>query len=86
MPTGFQRLIDAHFDEHESSRNEVILNRNNRLVARALEQKTSSPLAGVLRLLVTNALTQAGAVVPRGALRRQVDDLDWIAECLWGRT
>lgn len=86
VPTGFQRLIDAHFDEHESSRNEVILNRNNRLVARALEQKTSSPLAGVLRLLVTNALTQAGAVVPRSALRRQVDDLDWIAECLWGRT
>ena len=85
VPAGFQRLIDAHFSEYETSRNEVLLNRNHRLVARALEQKTSSPLAGVLRLLVTNALTMAGAAVPRAAQRRQGEDLDWIAECLWGK-
>jgi HSP90 family molecular chaperone len=86
VPSGFQRLIDAHFDEHESARNEVLLNRNHRLVARALEQKTNSPLASVLRLLVTNSLVAAGASVPNAARRQQADDLDWIAECLWGQT
>jgi hypothetical protein len=85
VPAGFQRLIDAHFDEQGESRNEVLLNRRNRMVARALDQSTASPLAGVLRLLVTGALATAGANVPRSAQRRQVDDLDWIAECLWGK-
>ena len=85
VPAGFQRLIDAHFDEHESLRNEVLLNRNHRLVARALEQATSSPLASVLRLLVLNALGAAGAAIPRPAQHQQADDLDWIAECLWGK-
>lgn len=85
VPSGFQRLIDAHFDENEASRNEVLLNRNHRLVARALEQKTSSPLASVLRLLVANALRTAGASLPGGAQRQQAADLDWIAECLWGK-
>jgi hypothetical protein len=85
VPAGFQRLIDAHFEEYESSQNEVLLNRNHRLIARALEQKTSSPLASVLRLLVVNALGAAGAALPRPAQHQQADDLDWIAECLWGR-
>ncbi len=78
-------MIDAHFDEHETVRNEVLLNRNHRLVARALERKTSSPLASVLRLLVANSLRTAGAATSDAAQRQQGDDLDWIAECLWGK-
>ena len=82
---GFQRLINTHFDQSPAGRNEVLLNTNHRLVARALEMKTVNPLASVLRLLVANALVTAGASLPREAQRRQVEDLDWIAEALWGR-
>ncbi len=85
IPAGFQRLIDSHFEEQPAGQNEVLLNRNHRLVGRALSQKTSSPLASVLRLLVVNALTAAGATVPRQAQAQQVEDLDWIAEALWGK-
>jgi hypothetical protein len=85
IPAGFQRMIDAHFAEAGPAQNEVLLNRSHRLVARALSQKTSGPLASVLRLLVVNALNTAGAAVPRSALQQQVDDLDWIAEALWGK-
>jgi molecular chaperone HtpG len=63
----------------------VLLNRNHRMVARALEQKTSSPLASVLRPLVHNALIAAGAALPKQAQSQQVDDLEWIAEALWGK-
>lgn len=86
IPSGFQRLIDSHFQQEPARRNEVLLNRNHRLVARALSQKTSSPLASVLRLLVHNALVSAGAALPRQAQRLQTEDLEWIAEALWGRT
>ena len=86
IPAGFQRLIDAHFEDSPTGRNEVLLNRNHRLVGRALEQKTTSPLASVLRLLVHNALTAAGAALPRAILDQQTEDLDWIAEALWGRS
>jgi hypothetical protein len=85
IPSGFQRLIDAHFEAAPSGQNEVLLNRNHRLVKRALEQKTSSPLASVLRLLVLNALHRAGASLPRAVQQQQVEDLDWIAEALWGK-
>lgn len=85
VPAGFQRLIDQHFADAPPQKNEVVLNRNHRLVARALSQKTSHPLASVLRLLVLNALNAAGAATPRGAQSQQMDDLDWIAEALWGR-
>ena len=85
MPAGFQRLIDAHFEQTPEARNEVVLNRNHRLVQRVLEQKTSSPLASVLRLLVHNALTTAGARLPRAVQRQQTDDLAWIVEALWGK-
>jgi hypothetical protein len=85
IPSGFQRLIDAHFETGPTARNEVLLNRNHRLVGRALEQKTTSPLASVLRLLVLNALYRAGANLPREVQRRQLEDLDWIAEALWGK-
>ena len=85
VPSGFQRLIDAHFDQHQSARNEVLLNRGHRLVQRALEQGTTSPLANVLRLLVMQALEMAGASLPRDAQQLQMEDLDWVAECLWGR-
>lgn len=85
IPSGFQRMIDQYFDGESPEANEVLLNRNHRLVERALEKSTSHPLASVLRLLVMNALSSAGAVVDRGAYQTQADDLDWIAEALWGR-
>jgi molecular chaperone HtpG len=85
VPAGFQRLIDQHFADAPPQKNEVVLNRNHRLVARALSQKTSHPLASVLRLLVFNALNAAGAPIPHNARTQQTDDLDWIAEALWGR-
>lgn len=85
VPSGFQRLIDAHFDAETPSQNEVLLNRSHRLVARALTQNTSSPLASVLRLLVAGALRASGATLGEIARQRQTDDLDWIAECLWGK-
>ena len=86
VPPGFQRIIESHFnDQDEEPRNEILLNRNHRLVARALEQSTRSPLASVLRLLVANALRTAGAALPASAQKQQSTDLDWIAECLWGK-
>jgi hypothetical protein len=85
VPAGFQRLIDQHFADVPAQKNEVVLNRSHRLVSRALSQKTSHPLASVLRLLVFNALSAAGAAIPGTARSQQTDDLDWIAEALWGR-
>lgn len=85
VPPSFQRLIDGHLGAGDAPRNEIVLNRSHELIATALSQKTSMPLAGVLRLLVHNALTAAGASVPRAAQRQQADDLAWIAECLRGR-
>ena len=85
VPAGFQRLIDSHFDSDEPARNEVLLNRNHRLVKRVLEQRAGTPLASVLRLLVVSALNSAGAAVPRAVQSQQSDDLDWIAEALWGQ-
>jgi hypothetical protein len=85
IPSGFQRLIDAHFEEAPPGRNEVLLNRNHRLVRRVLEHSTSHPLASVLRLLVFHALQAAGAAGNKGVQRRQIEDLDWIAETLWGK-
>ena len=85
IPPGFQRLIDAELADQSETANEVLLNRRHRLVGRALEQSTGTPLASVLRLLVINALTGAGAALDRNVHRRQSDDLDWIAEALWGK-
>jgi hypothetical protein len=85
IPAGFQRLIDDHFAGDRPSRNEVLLNTGHRLVSRALAQKTSHPLASVLRLLVINALSTAGATLPPEARRHQEGDLDWIAETLWAK-
>ncbi len=85
IPQGFQRLIDSHFDSSPAEKNEVILNRNHRLVQRALEKGTDSPLANVVRLLVTGALNAAGASIDRDAQRKQTEDLNWISEVLWGR-
>ncbi|WP_406693974.1 ATP-binding protein [Singulisphaera sp. Ch08] len=85
IPSGFQRMIDAHLGNGPVGRNEVILNRDHRLVARALSQRTSAPLASTLRLLVSQALASAGASPTRAAIRQQAEDLDWIADALWGR-
>lgn len=85
IPAGFQRLIDQHFDKNAPAQNEVLLNRAHRLVDRALSRSTQTPLASVLRLLVLQALQQAGANLPTEARRLQVDDLDWVADALWGR-
>ena len=84
IPKGFQRLIDAHFRQAPTGQNEVILNREHRLVQRALSQGIRSPLASVLRLLVTNALNSAGAGRGKEAADIQMEDLDWIADALWG--
>ncbi len=85
IPQGFQRLIDAHFQQSPAGRNEVLLNRGHRLVKRALQQGVHSPLASVLRLLVINALNAAGAGRSPSLLTTQTSDLDWIADALWGR-
>jgi molecular chaperone HtpG len=85
IPMGFQRMIDAHLSSEAPDANEVLLNRNHRLVSRALSKSTSHPLGSVLRLLVLSALNSAGATVDRIAHQQQADDLDWIAEALWGR-
>jgi len=85
IPKGFQRLIDAHFRQAPTGQNEVILNREHRLVQRALSQGMRSPLASVLRLLVTNALNSAGAGRGKEAADVQMEDLDWIADALWGQ-
>lgn len=85
VPSGFQRLIDRHFEAKTVGQNEIILNTNHRLVARALSQTTNSPLASILRLLVYQALTAAGGSVPDEARRDQIQDLDWLTEVLWGK-
>jgi HSP90 family molecular chaperone len=85
IPSAFQRIIDRHMEEQPSSRNEVLLNRSHRLVQRALSQKTNSPLASVLRLLVAQSLTAAGAALPASMQQVQTDDLDWITDALWGK-
>ncbi len=86
IPQGFQRLIDAHFRTAPAGRNEVVLNRDHRLVQRALRNGPRSPLASVLRLLVLNSLTAAGAGRSREAAGIQNEDLDWIADALWGQS
>ncbi len=85
IPPGFQRLIDQQLANDPVEGNEVLLNRDHRLVGRALQQSTSHPLASVLRLLVISALNSAGASVNTEAYQQQASDLDWIAETLWGR-
>ena len=85
IPKGFQRLIDAHFRQAPTGQNEVILNRDHRLIQRALKQGPRSPLASVLRLLVLNALNSAGAGRGQEASQVQTEDLDWISDALWGQ-
>ena len=85
IPRGFQRMIDAHFRQAPTGQNEVILNRDHRLVQRAMKQGPRSPLASVLRLLVLNALNSAGAGRGKEAAQVQTEDLDWIADALWGQ-
>jgi len=85
IPQGFQRLIDSHFRSHPTGQNEIVLNRGHRVVKRALSQGTTSPLASVVRLLVINALSSAGASIPQDAHQSQSNDLDWVADALWGK-
>ncbi len=85
IPKGFQRLIDAHFRQAPTGQNEVILNRDHRLIQRSLKQGPRSPLASVLRLLVLNALNSAGAGRGQEASQVQTEDLDWISDALWGQ-
>jgi hypothetical protein len=85
IPQGFQRLIDSHFRSHPTGQNEIVLNRSHRVVKRALKQGTTSPLASVVRLLVINALSAAGASIPQSAHKTLSSDLDWVADALWGK-
>jgi len=82
LPRGFQRLIDQHFQRSPAGKNEIILNTQHRLVRRALDQGTSSPLANVLRILVIAALSKAGARVQSAAQELQAEDLEAIADAL----
>jgi molecular chaperone HtpG len=82
IPAGFQRMIDAHFLDNLPQENEIILNQRHKLVARALSQSPRHLLAGVLRMLVMNAIISAGAAVDHDAHRRQAEDLEWIADAL----
>ncbi len=83
IPAGFQRLIDAHFRQSPTDKNEVILNRKNPLIERALSRGTSSPLASVVRLLVRSALHSAGATLDNSSQSQQLEDLNWISDALW---
>ncbi len=85
IPSGFRRLIDAHFEQSAAEKNEVILNRTHSVVKAALTKGPQSPLANVVRLLVITALNSAGATISNQAHQCQSDDLDWIAELLRGR-
>lgn len=85
VPAGFQRLIATHFQLDKPQPHEVILNQRHPLVARALEQSVRSPLASVLRLLVNKALQVAGLTPDESVRMREQEDLEWIAEVLWGR-
>lgn len=85
IPSGFQRLIDNHFDNAPAEQNEVVLNRSHPLVERVLSQRPGTPLSSVLRLLVLQSLNAAGASGTEPSRKQQLDDLDWIAEALWGR-
>ena len=82
LPRGFQRLIDQHFQRSPAGKNEIILNTQHRLVRRALEQGTTSPLANVLRILVIAALSKAGARIQSAAQEMQAEDLETIADAL----
>lgn len=84
IPAGFQRLIDSHFRSLPTGKNEVVLNSSHRVVQRALQQGPRSPLASVLRVLVMHALHAAGAARSQQASAVQAEDLDWIADALWG--
>jgi len=86
IPPGFQRLIDAHFRQAPADKNEVILNRQNTLIERALAKGISSPLANVVRLVVHAALHSAGATLDSAIQEIQKEDLDWIAQALWEST
>jgi len=85
IPRGFQRLIESHFRNDGPQENEIILNRSHPMIRRALSQKPGMPLSSVMRLIVFNALNSAGAATPDAARTQQTHDLDWIAECLWGK-
>lgn len=85
IPAGFQRLIDSHFEDAPTGENEIILNRNHPLIARALAKNPGTPISSVMRLIVVNALNSAGATTPPKAMTQQQSDLEWIAECLWGK-
>jgi HSP90 family molecular chaperone len=86
VPAGFQRLMDRHFEGEQPRKNEVLLNRGHPLVATALAQSTRAPLASVVRLLVVQALTAAGAAPARGAQQQLAEDLEWLGQCLKGRS
>lgn len=82
IPHGFQRLIERHFEQNPTGKNEVILNRNHRLVRSALRRSIEHPLASVLRLLVVNSLLSAGARIGSELQSQQREDLTWISEAL----
>lgn len=82
IPVGFERIIDSHFQDTPVGKNEIVLNRKHRLVKATLKNSPRHPLASVLRIVVTNALSAAGAAIGKSLQEQQQDDLTWIAEAL----
>ncbi|RMF93408.1 MAG: hypothetical protein D6741_13720, partial [Planctomycetota bacterium] len=87
IPAAFQKLIDRHVDAKpaEQQKHQVVLNRSNELVRKALAQRPGMPLPAVLRLMVYHSLTAAGVPLDQESHDRMQDDLSWIAEALQGR-
>ncbi|GAB6166973.1 ATP-binding protein [Thermostilla marina] len=87
IPSAFQKLIDRHVEAKpaEQRKHQVVLNRSNELVRKALDQRPGMPLPAVLRLMVYHSLTAAGVPLDEKAHDLMQDDLAWIAEALQGR-
>ncbi|MDO5567292.1 MAG: hypothetical protein Q4G59_11595, partial [Planctomycetia bacterium] len=82
IPFSFQRMIDQHLDGEEMPRNELLLNRSHPLIARALAQSPTSPLAAVVRILVFQAMQAAGAQLGRQSREELDGDLLAVANSL----
>ncbi len=82
IPDSFQRMIDRHLEGEELPQNEILLNRRNPLVERALSGTAAGSRAAVLRVLVFQAVQSAGAQLSREARELIETDLQQIAESL----
>jgi molecular chaperone HtpG len=82
IPAAFSRMMDQHFSSEDVEQSQIILNTKHQIVSRALKNSIHSPLASVLRILVSNALMTAGAIPGSQEQQTLRKDLDWIAETI----